>query len=360
MPEKEIDNGGLVVEKEKRDRNIKVCIQIGESDRDEEDLLKAAEQMIRGGADMIQLEKGAPKRFEPIESALKALAEKYGIPVVEESDQLEQMPLLREDLLTPDKAGELQDAGAEGIRVSCRESSDTLTDETARLIDAVHQALQQGGYKAAVFDYDGTIVDSMPMWSTVASRFAAGLGVEVEEGFDEQMKYLSLEESAGKFREFGAVGTNEEIVDQVMDMVLESYRDLIPLKPGILEVLKDLQAHGIRMSIATQTPSRMIYAANQRLGLEEYFDTVYSCSEWETQKREADIYYLAAASIGAAPCETLVFEDMVYAAETANRAGFTVMGIYDESSENDRQRIEASCRLYMESYEDWPGIESFE
>lgn len=348
-------------EKEIRNHNISICIEISETDRQDADLLKAAEQMIRGGAGMIRLEKKntEAESFSELEAALKELAEKYGVSIIEELDGLEEiLPLLAEGIMTADEAEALQDSGAEGIRISCRESSDTLTEETARLIDSVHRALEQGGIKAAVFDYDGTIVDSMPMWRTVGSRFVASLGVEVDEGFDEQMKYLSLEESAGILREFGAVGTDEEIIDQVMDMVLESYRDLVPLKPGILEVLKDLEAHGIRMSIATQTPSRMIHAANQRLGLDQYFDTVYSCSEWDTHKKEADIYYLAASSIGAAPCETLVFEDMVYAAETANRAGFTVMGIYDESSESDRERIAESCRIYLENYGEWPGIES--
>ena len=200
----------------------------------------------------------------------------------------------------------------------------------------------------------------MTMWGTTPARFAARLGKEVDDRFNDSIKYMSLEESAQIFREFGATGTDEEIVDQIMDMVFESYRDELPLKDGVTELLEDLSSHGIRMSIATQTPSRMILAANKRLGIDHYFEAVYSCGEWGTHKKEPDIYYIAAAGIGAAPCETLVFEDMVYAVETAEQAGFTVMGVADDSSVKDRERIRKSSRLFLESLKEWPGIEALE
>ncbi len=225
-----------------------------------------------------------------------------------------------------------------------------------KMEEAVRAAEGHGGasvYKAAVFDYDGTVVDSMKMWSSVPSRFARRLGVEAEPGFDEEIKYLSLEESAQRFREYGAVGSDEEIIEQIMEMVMESYQYELQLKPGVRNVLEDLYTHNIRMCVASQTPSRMIQAANRRLGLDRYFEAVYSCGEWETQKREPDIYYLAADHLGALPQETFVFEDMVYAVKTAADAGFYVVGIYDESSEEDRETIEQNSRIYLRNYAEW-------
>ena len=216
------------------------------------------------------------------------------------------------------------------------------------------------GYKAAVFDYDGTVVDSMKMWSTVPSRFVRRLGAEAEPGFDEMVKYMSLEESAEKFREYGAAGTDEEIIGQIMEMVMDSYRYELQLKPGILDVLEDLKAHQVRMCVASQTPSRMILEANRRLGLETYFETVYSCGEWNTHKREPEIYRLSADFLGALPGETLVFEDMVYAVETAADAGFAVVGIYDDNSQEDQKAIRGRCRWYLESFADWPGLEGLQ
>ena len=271
-----------------------------------------------------------------------------------------KIPVFAETSLRAADVPALSGSGIAGILTPAPLSAGGITEETARLSDAVHQLQGAAGIRAAVFDYDGTILDSMPMWGTTPARFAARLGREVDDSFNDSIKYMSLEESAQIFREFGAKGTDEEIVDQIMDMVFESYRDELQLKEGVVELLEDLSAHGIRMSIATQTPSKMILAANKRLGIDHYFEAVYSCGEWKTHKKEPDIYYIAAAGIGAAPCETLVFEDMVYAAETAGRAGFTVMGVADDSSVKDRERIRKASRLFLESLKEWPGIGNLE
>lgn len=261
--------------------------------------------------------------------------------------------------VSADNVRELAGTGIAGAAaISAIFGKSDITDAAARMADAVSRMLGSKTYKAAVFDYDGTVLDSMGMWETTPSRFARQLGVEAEPGFDQRVKYMTLEESAQKFREYGAKGTDAEIVDQIMDMVWYSYSHELDPKPHIFDVLDDLKARGVRMAIATQTPSRMIRSANKRLGLDKYFDAVFSCDDWMTTKHDPDIYYLAASALGAAPCETLVFEDMIYASETAKNGGFTVVGIYDESSRGDREAIEKNCRIYLDSYADWPGIEN--
>ena len=210
-------------------------------------------------------------------------------------------------------------------------------------------------FSAAVFDYDGTILDSMPMWSSVPSRFVRSLGAEPEPGLDEIVRHMSLEESAEYLREYGASGTDEEIIGQIMDLVFTSYQKELQPKPGVIDVLTDLKNHGIRMCIATQTPGRMIKEANRRLGLDTFFEEVFSCEEWNTHKREPLIYEIAATHFNMSPEKILVFEDICYAVETAARSGFSVIGVYDDNSAADRKRIENSCRYYLESYSDWPG-----
>lgn len=234
---------------------------------------------------------------------------------------------------------------------------DDITRAAADMADAVSRMLGTDGYRAAIFDYDGTVLNSMPMWETAASRFVRKLGHEPEPGFDEYVKYMTLEESAEKFRAYGATGTDGEIIDQIMDVVYDSYRYELQPKPGVIDVLEYLKSCGVHMSVATQTPSKMILAANERLGLDRYFEGVFSCMDWDTNKHFPDIYYLAAAYAGAAPRESLVFEDMIYAADTADKAGFTVVGVYDKSSEKDRPSIEKSSTVYLDSYADWPGLE---
>lgn len=213
-------------------------------------------------------------------------------------------------------------------------------------------------FTAAIFDYDGTILDSMPMWNHIPSRFVRSLGAEPEPDLDSIIKHMSLEESSQRFREYGASGTVDEIVNQIMDLVFDSYQKELQPKPGVIEVLSDLKKHGIRMCIATQTPSRMIREANHRLGLDDYFEDVFSCSEWNTHKTEPFIYETAAKHFNTSPNEILVFEDVLYAVKTASEAGFPVIGIYDDSSRDDREQIILNSRYYLESYADWPGTEN--
>lgn len=213
--------------------------------------------------------------------------------------------------------------------------------------------------KAAIFDYDGTVMDSMGMWSTASSNYVRTvLGREPARDLDMVIKTTSLEEGARIFRdEYGAPGTDEEIVQSVLETVTDQYRRTLQLKPGVLRVLEDLKAHGIRMCVATASAREMIEAGNARLGLDKYFEKVFTCMEVGANKRHPDIYNEAAKYFGTSPEETLVFEDVLHASRTAAEAGYQLVGVYDESSAQDRDGIEPLCRIFLDTYDSWPGIE---
>ncbi len=215
--------------------------------------------------------------------------------------------------------------------------------------------------KAAIFDYDGTILDSMGMWRSIPSTYARKMGKEPVMEFDEQYKYLSLDEASEEFRRlYGLQLSNEEIIQQIMDMVHDFYREELPLKEGVREVLEDLCSHGIPMCVATMTPRPMILSSNERLALSGYFQEVFSCTDYGIGKDTPDIYRIAAERMGAKPEETLVFEDMVIAVNTAHRAGFRVVGICDEISRTDWNAIIAGSDLSVYSLAEWPGLEEVE
>ena len=218
-----------------------------------------------------------------------------------------------------------------------------------------------GNIKAAIFDYDGTVIDSMGMWGRASSDFVRNvLGREPEEGLDALVKTISLEQSAAIFREkYGAVGTEKEIVAQVLDSVIDRYRTDLQLKPGVERVLQDLKDHGIRMCVATASLREMIEAGNSRLGLEPYFEQIFTCMEVGANKRKPDIYNKAAEYFGTAPEETLVFEDVIHAARTASQAGYRLVGVYDRDSDREWENIKSLSRISLESFHDWKGIENY-
>lgn len=213
--------------------------------------------------------------------------------------------------------------------------------------------------KAAIFDYDGTVMDSMTMWSQASSNYVRTvLGKEPAPDLDRIIKKMSLEEGAKIFRdEYGAPGTDDEIVQTVLQTVTDQYRSTLQLKPGILDILEDLSSHGIRMCVATASAREMIEAGNERLGLTKYFERVFTCMEVGANKRKPDIYNQAAAYFGTSPEETLVFEDVLHASRTASEAGYHLIGVYDESSADESDEIRQLCRLFLDTYDQWPGIE---
>lgn len=262
----------------------------------------------------------------------------------------------------------LTDSGIDGVAVisaifsseDIRSAAQELSEAASAIADGRAPAGQEASeYQAAIFDYDGTILDSMPMWEQAASNFVRSLGREPAEGLDWEIRKLSLEQSAEKLRsEYGAVGTDEEIVAALIAMVTEEYKYALQPKRGITKILDDLRAHGIRMAIATASTREMIMAANKRLGLDKYFEEVFTCGEVGADKREPDIYRKAAEFLQSVPSKTLVFEDVEHAVKTASAAGFPVVAVRDRSSEADRKEIEENSILYLEEMTDWPGIEA--
>lgn len=261
-------------------------------------------------------------------------------------------------------AGAVSEA-AEAIEYEseCRDSgtAESAAEESADSGTAAANGEPGLKIKAAIFDYDGTVMDSMGMWSRASSNYVLTLGKEPAPGLDSLIKHISLEEGAKIFREeYGAPGTDEEIVQAVLDTVLDKYRNTLQLKPHVLKVLDDLKAGGIPMCVATASTREMIEAGNERLGLNTYFDKIFTCVEIGANKRKPDIYHAAAEYFGTSPEETLVFEDVLHASKTAAEAGYQLVAIYDETSEEDKDEIRGLSRVYLDSYEDWPGIEEIE
>ena len=215
-------------------------------------------------------------------------------------------------------------------------------------------------YKRQIFDVDGTILDSMPMWCSVGSRFLKKNGASAEEGIDRQMVSRTLEESAAIFSEiYGIPGTVPEIVAGMIDMVRDDYKNRLICKPGVEKVIQELYEKKIPMYIATATDREMIIAALSRLDLLKYFQGIITCGELGVPKTQPDIYIYAANELGTKPEETLVFEDVAHAVLSATQAGFPVVAIYDDESAARKDEIKASSKLYLDSYDDWPGIPSF-
>ena len=191
----------------------------------------------------------------------------------------------------------------------------------------------------AIFDMDGTLIDSMIFWKNLASEYLSSKGIkQIPEDILEQIKPMTMSESAALFQqEFGLRGDAESEMNAMMD---EHYRNDIPLKPGVRKYLQLLRSRGVRMCVASATAEPLMEDCLKRLGVRDYFEFLLSCETVGVGKRSPLVYHESAQRLNAAPAVIAVYEDALYAAQTAKDAGYYVVGVYDDSAAKNWQAIE--------------------
>ncbi len=185
--------------------------------------------------------------------------------------------------------------------------------------------------KGIIFDFDGTLFDSMSIWETAGMDYLKSLGVIAEEGLSEKLKRLSLKQSAKYLQEkYNLSLSIEQIMNGINKTIEEFYFYQAMPKANVISTLSLFQSKGIKMCIVTATDKYLVEAALKHCEMMKYFENIITCSEVGYDKNEPYIFELACETIGTNKAEMVVFEDAYHAAKTAKQAGFYVVGIYDQ------------------------------
>lgn len=205
----------------------------------------------------------------------------------------------------------------------------------------------------AIFDVDGTILDTTEMWNSLPERYLAACGITVDgAALSERMRSMSLPE-AGEFlrTEYGLPYSVDEILRQVSDMTRKFFAEEVELRAGIPSLLFELHKRGVRMSVATAGDRELILAAFRRHGIDGFFEGIATCSEYGS-KHSPEVFLAAAEIVGGKPSQTLVFEDSLFAVRTAKAAGFVTAAVRDigEDKQDDLQREADFYALSPEQY----------
>lgn len=212
--------------------------------------------------------------------------------------------------------------------------------------------------KGIIFDLDGTLLDSMMVWSSIDREFLIENGItDPPPDVSDVVKKMTVDESSQYFIDrFGLKCTKEYVIWRIEDMVRERYEEKIPLKPHVTELLDYLDSCSIPYGIATATYKRLAEAALKRCGIYDRFRFLLTDMEYPTGKNYPDIFIGGADRFGADPQEVLVVEDSLHCIETAKEAHFTVCGVYDSVAESDRSRIMEISDYYVYSMDEIMNI----
>ena len=205
--------------------------------------------------------------------------------------------------------------------------------------------------QGAIFDLDGTLLDSMYIWDNIGEDYLKSQGIEPRENLNETFKTMSLLQAAEYYQtQYGLQKTTDEIMADVNGMIEHFYIDLVVTKPGVAAFLAELNRRGAKMCVATATDKYLVEAALKRNGILDYFSEIFTCTEVGAGKDSPKIFLQALSHLGTELSHTLVFEDALYAIETAKKAGFPVCGVEDKAEEANRAIIQNMVDIYIHAY----------
>ena len=204
--------------------------------------------------------------------------------------------------------------------------------------------------KTYLFDFDGTLVDSMPIFGAVMIRILDERGIAYGEDILKIITPLGYRGTAEYFRTLGVKESVDEMIEIMNTYARFEYENNVPAKIGVAETLREMKSRGYSLNVLTASPHLALDPCLKRLGLWELFDKVWSCDDFGTTKADPEIYKMAANRMGV-PVENVLFlDDNPDADKTAKTAGARVCGVFDESSKDYMDEMKKICDYYINDF----------
>lgn len=203
-------------------------------------------------------------------------------------------------------------------------------------------------YTAYLFDFDGTLVDSMPTFISVMLRILDEFNVKYDDSIVKTITPLGYSGTAEYFKKLGVPLSTEEMVKIMNDYAYDEYLYNIPAKSNVISTLKELKRLGAHLNVLTASPHTVLDPCLKRLGIFDLFSNIWSCDDFNTTKADPEIYKMVSEKIGKPIGEILFLDDNYNADKTAKSAGMKVCGVFDTSSADyvDEIKLETDYYIY--------------
>lgn len=204
--------------------------------------------------------------------------------------------------------------------------------------------------QAYLFDFDGTLVDSMPVFGAIMLKMLDDYKIPFEPDIVKTITPLGYEGTARYFSEMGSPEPVDVMIDRMHHAALKAYAHEVQAKRNVVRVLKQLRDGGKDLAILTASPHMILDPCLKRLGLYDLFCHVWSCEDFGTNKANPDIYQMAAREMGYPVGSVLFLDDNLHACQTAKKAGMKVCGVYDDSSKEYICEIKTVSDFYIDDF----------
>ncbi len=208
--------------------------------------------------------------------------------------------------------------------------------------------------EAIIFDLDGTLVDSMWIWTAIDEQFLEKYELTQPENFHEGMEGKSYSETAEYFLQLfpELPHTLDELMEEWYEMAYEKYANELVLKKGAFSFIQEARQRGIKLGIATSNKRELAEAVLSSTKVLSLFDAIWTSCEAKAGKPAPDVYLKVAGSLQVAPKHCLVFEDVPNGILAGVNAGMKVCAVEDDFSKKQTDKKRALADYYIKDYED--------
>lgn len=208
-------------------------------------------------------------------------------------------------------------------------------------------------FKGAIFDLDGTLIDSMGVWETIDIKFLQDRNISMPEDYINEVNTMSFKDVARyTIERFELNDTEESLIKQWNEMAIQEYSYNIKLKSNAREYLEKLKSNNIKIGLATASPKELYEPVLKNNRVYKYFDAFVSLEDVKRDKSYPDIYLLTAKRLGINPQDCVAFEDILVAIRTLKKTKFKVIGVYDEYASHDVEKIKGICDKFIYDFKE--------
>lgn len=205
--------------------------------------------------------------------------------------------------------------------------------------------------KGAIFDVDGTILDSMSVWEKVCVDFFAMHGRVIDDDIIPKIKEMQLEESFPYLIDLWSLDIDvTDSINTMRKMIKNEYENSISAKPYVCEYIKKLHNDGVKIAVATSSYKELLDGAFKRLGILDLIDAYAFSTEVGCDKSNPDVYLLSAKRIGVSPEDCIVYEDIVAGICGAKKGGFKTCAVYDKTNEHETDILKDISDIYIKCW----------